>query len=87
MTCDSDKAKCITAICEHRRLGLLGRRRRERMARAAVDCVCELRAAGITDERDLQDVCRARLTREYGSIWVMIAFTIIWELVKRFLLD
>lgn len=83
----ADKVLCINAICEDRRLGLLGRRRRERMARAAVDCVCELRAAGLTDERDLHDVCRARLAREYGSIWVMIAFTIIWELVKRFLLD
>lgn len=81
----SRRQKAITGICEDSRLWALGRKRRERMARYAVDCVCELKEAGITDQRDIRDVLRSRMAAEFGSIWVMIAFTILWEIIKQYL--
>ncbi len=42
---------------------------------------------GLVDPQHLKHQVRARVREEYGSIVVMILFTIIWEIIKQWLFD
>lgn len=44
-------------------------------------------AIGIRDVAILRDEVRKTMQQEYGSIVVMILFTIIWEIIKQWLFD
>lgn len=59
---------------------------RRRIASAAVNSTVSHYDAG-KRENSLRRAVKADLKEEFGSIWVMIVFTIVWEIIKRRLLS